>query len=318
LAAAERNLAAAVNDVKIGNVFNYAHSAFALALTYQAQNRPSEARETAELVVKYSLDTNNVPLLQMAHAFQAELALRQGKMSEASHWARSFDPEPYHAAHRFYVPQLTLAKILLAEDTAESRQSAADLLARLHDFFTSIHNIRFLIDVLAVQSLVDDAQGDEPAALDILERAVHLAEPGGWIRLFVDLGPRMADLLERLRQGGVAPDYIAQIMAAFPGATKDDGPLRETNGPGSSTVAHWGPSSPVEPLTDRELDVLELLAQRLSNKEIAAHLVISPLTVKKHTVSIYGKLAVKNRRQAVSQAAELGILTHTESATRLV
>jgi LuxR family maltose regulon positive regulatory protein len=190
------------------------------------------------------------------------------------------------------------------------------LLARLHDFFTSIHNTRFLIDVLALQSLLNDAQGDQAAALEKLERAIHLTEPGGWIRLFVDLGPRMAGLLQQLAQRQVAPSYLDQILVAFgakdPNGRRTLAPARSaggTNGPGRSTVAHWGPSSLVETLTDRELDVLELLSQRLSNKEIAAQLVISPLTVKKHTVSIYGKLGVKNRRQAVSQAAELGILT---------
>ena len=305
-AAAAKNLVVAVNDINIGNIFNFAHSAFALALSYQAQGRPSEAREVGELVVNYSLDTNNVPLLQLARAFQAELALRQGNMAEASHWASTFDPEPFRAAHRFYVPQLTLAKILLAQDTTESRGRAADVLARLHDFFTSIHNTRFLIDVLALGALLNDAQGNQAAALEKLKRAVHLAEPGGWIRLFVDLGPRMAGLLERLHRQGVAPGYIAQVLVSCHNETKDEG--LKTKVLDSSFVAPGGPSSVVEPLTARELDVLELLAQRLSNKEIAAQLVISPLTVKKHTVSIYGKLGVKNRRQAVSQAAELGIL----------
>jgi len=209
LTSAERKLAAVVKDINIGNTFNFAQSAFTLALTYQAQGRTSEALDLTELVVSHSLDTNNAPLLQMAYAFQAELALRQGNMAEASHWVKTYEPEPFRAAHRFYVPQLTLAKVLLAQGTIESQRKVADLLAGLHDFFTSIHNTRFLIDVLALQALLYDAREDEAEALSVLEYAIKLARPGGFIRPFLDLGPKMADLLNRLAKKNIAVKYIA-------------------------------------------------------------------------------------------------------------
>jgi LuxR family maltose regulon positive regulatory protein len=215
LTAAEDALAAAVHEGKSGNVFNLAHSAFALALTFQAQARPPNAREVIELVVGHSSATGNIPLLQVTRAFQAELALRRGNIAEASLWARAFDPEPFRAAHRFYVPQLTLARILLAQESRASQQRAAEVLVGLHDFFTSIHNTRFRFDVLAMQALLHDAQGDQAAALAKLQVAAHLAEPGGFIRPFVDLGPRMAFLLNQLRSQGIAPDFIAQILTAF-------------------------------------------------------------------------------------------------------
>jgi LuxR family maltose regulon positive regulatory protein len=305
LDAAEQNLAAVVNSTNIGNVFNFAHSTFALALTYQAQGRPSKARAVTERVVSHSLDTGNEPLLQIARAFQAELALRQGNLAEASPWAEAFDPEPFRAAHRFYVPQLTLARVFLAMDTTESRLRAAKLLARLHGFFTSIHNTRFLIDVLALQALLDDAQGDEPAALEKLERAVRLAALGGFIRPFVDPGPGLAGLLDRLRRQGVAPDYIAQILDAFP---KPSARMLSSGVGRQTTTQAEASSSLIEPLTNRELEVLALLEQRLTNKEIAAQLFISPETVKRHASTIYQKLAVKNRLPAVAKAKSLGIV----------
>ena len=303
LATAEKCLLPVVKGAYIANLHNFTFSSFALALTYQAQGQPAEAREVVETVVGRAIEMGDVSLLQTAQAFQAELAIRQGNVAAAHLWAKTFSPEPFYVAYRFYVPQITLPKVLLALDTPDSRGQASDFLSRLHDFFASIHNNRLLIEVLALQALLHDAQNNEPAALSTLERAITLAEPGGFNRLFVDLGPKMARLLDRLRRQGVAPNYVTQILAAF--ETEDQ--RRRTEIPDSSTL-HRPPSPLVEPLTDRELDVLALLAQRLSNKEIAAQLVISPLTVKKHTVSIYGKLGVKNRRQAVSRATELGIL----------
>jgi len=141
---------------------------------------------------------------------------------------------------------------------------------QLYDFVTSSHNRRFQIDVLALQALLYDSQGEGTAALESLTNALQLAEPGGFIRPFVDLGPPMADLLKRLHRKKIARDY--------------------------------------EPLTNRELDVLELLAQRLSNKEIAEKLFISGETIKSHLKNIYQKLEVKKRREAVEKAKKVGIL----------
>ena len=138
-----------------------------------------------------------------------------------------------------------------------------------------------------------------------------LALPGGWIRPFVELGPTMAGLLDELRQRGVALQYIAQILAAFPTEAKDEGQRTEAaDAPfvPSPEVA-VASSSLIEPLTNRELEVLELMAQRLTNKEIADRLVLSVGTVKQHAYNINQKLNVRGRRQAVAKAISLGILS---------
>jgi len=171
-----------------------------------------------------------------------------------------------------------------------------------------------LIDILLLQSLNYQKQSQGDKALAALARAITLAEPGGFIRPFLDLGPEVAGLLVRLSHRGVAPEYIARILAAFQDETKDEEPALSTP-KGRTTKALdpslvLGPSSLlVEPLTPRELDVLALLAQGLTNKEIAQRLVISPGTVRQHAYNLYQKLQVNSRLQAVTKASDLGILS---------
>jgi LuxR family maltose regulon positive regulatory protein len=219
---------------------------------------------------------------------------------------KRFRANPFLPPYRFYMPQMTAVKILLAQDTTDSRRQAADLLDQLNDFFTSIHNNCFQIDVLALQALLNDARGEDSAALEKLSQALDLAEPGGFIRSFVDLGSPMADLLKQLMKQDVATGYIRQILAAF----KED-EHRSKDSESDHLTAQSSPLSTqplADPLTNRELDVLELLSQRLQNKEIAAKLFISPETVKKHLNNIYGKLSVSDRHEAVEKAKKIGIL----------
>ncbi len=307
LVLAENSLASVVNQQFIPNVGYFAHSAFALSLTYQAQGRTNQAIKTAASNIDYMLKTDNTALLEISKAFQAELALRQGRIAEADYWARNYNPNPFIPSFRYYVPQLTLAKVLLAQDTTTSRQQANELLCRLNDFFTSIHNNHTLVDVLALQALLHDVQGDEPAAMSALERAITLAEPGGLIRPFLDLGPQMFNLLNRLAKQNISVKYVGQLLTAF--RKERTAPVRTSPDDVSDTPRYSTNSPRDEALTNRELEILALLAQRMSNKEIAEKLFISPETVKRHTINIYGKLNVHNRREAVDRANALGILS---------
>jgi LuxR family maltose regulon positive regulatory protein len=274
------------------------HSAFGLASTYQAQGRAEAARATAESVMKYALEMNNPSMLAMARAFAAHLALLQGREGEAAGWAAQagrtvrMAPMPL-----FYVAEFTLVKILLAQGTPTSLEEAARLLARLHEVVQATHNTRFLIETLTLQALLHDARRDRSAALNALKQAVALAEPGGVIRVFVDLGPKMAALLHPLAAQRAASGFIARLLDAFPAARGPEPAPRQ--------------AGLIEPLSERELEVLALLGQRLSNKEIARELSISPMTVKRHTVNIYQKLLVSGRREAVAKAVALGILSPT-------
>lgn len=168
------------------------------------------------------------------------------------------------------------------------------------EFFETTHNIRFLIEVLALQAYLNAMQGKQQAALVLLGKSVDLAQPGGFIRLFVDLGPQMAQLLTALKT--VDSDrlqYVEKVLAAF--ASDLQAGEKETKNRRFKT------GDLLEPLTNREQDVLELLAQRQTNKEIAEQLVISPHTVQFHIKNIFTKLNVRSRRQAADRARELGL-----------
>lgn len=208
------------------------------------------------------------------------------------------------------MPQLTPAKLLLAKRTPKSLEKALGELDQLDGFLRKANRKTIRIDLLALQALNLDAQAKERAAFEKLSESLALAEPGGFIRNFLDLGPPMTTLLQRLLKQNVAVDYIEKLLAAFSdnepiaGAGTDDHPNASPNQGRSAASSR----SLVEPLTHRELDVLELLAQRLQNKEIADKLFVSTETVKAHLRNIYQKPGVGNRRQAVEKAKKLRIL----------
>ena len=137
----------------------------------------------------------------------------------------------------------------------------------------------------------DQRLGDIPAALACLERAVALAEPEGYVRVFADEGPPMASLLRALAKRGTAGNYVRRLLAAM-GGTGHDSPVNQAL---------------IEPLSERELDVLRLLGTDLNGPAIARELMVSLNTVRTHTKNIYAKLAVTSRRAAVRRGAELGL-----------
>jgi LuxR family maltose regulon positive regulatory protein len=226
------------------------------------------------------------------------------------------------------VPRITQCRVLIAQGTEASLQEAGEKLAAYWKADKAENNTRQSIDILLLQSLNYQKQSQSDQALAALAHAITLAEPGGFIRPFLDLGIEMAELLARLSQRGVALEYIARILAAFR-MSGDGRRMTDENGsvidhrrsaPASSVVvstqARGRLSSPVgdatgglvEPLTPRELDVLALLAQGLTNKEIAQSSVIAHGTVRQHAYNLYQKLQVNNRQQAVKKASDLGIL----------
>ena len=292
---AERHFSAVVEQRYASHPTSFVQGAIGLAMTYQAQGKPDKANQTVDLAIQFCLEMGYAPQLLTLKTFLAELTLMQGEIAKAGSWAELVDPSlPLQIMPNFYDQQMALPKVLLAQNTSASLQQAVEVLSRLLDFVTATHNTVFLIEVLALQALLYNALGDEQAAFNALTQSVLLAQPGGFIRMFVDLGPRMANLLNRLSNHGVVPDYIGKILVAFPAP--------------KPAVASAGLEEIIAPLTGRELEILVFLAQRLSNKEIASELVISPITVKRHTINIYQKLNVKSRREAVDMAVALGIL----------
>lgn len=299
---AEERLTQLVNNYYFLNVVMAAHGSVALARVYMAKGEFDQAEQYYKRALNYAIDTNNQEAIRIIRAFAAEYALRRGLIAKASQWAKRFRREPFTVPYLFYFPHLTLVRILMAQDSQDSRQQAADLLIELNDFLISIHNIQFQIHVLALQALHHDTLGEQSAALDKLITALNLAEPNGFIRVFVDLGPQMFGLLKQLVRKNVSVDYIGQILAAF----------RDDEWAVKPEAADWPITSDyqsmVEPLTNREFDVLELLGHRLSNQEIAEKLFISTTTVKTHLQNIYRKLNVRKRFEAVEKAKNLGLI----------
>jgi LuxR family maltose regulon positive regulatory protein len=272
-----------------------------LTLTYQAMQQPDKASATMNLLLEYAQQTSGPTSVAIAHSCQARLSLLQGDLVSAVRWLQTTDL-PTDAGVMFYwleVPLVTKCRVLIAEGSAASLQEAEGTLHTYEQVKAARHNTRQLIDILLLQAVTYQKQERTDRALATLERAVTLALPGGWIRPFVELGPTMAGLLDELRQRGVAPESITEILAAFPDWAQDAA--------SSFAARPWSPL--VEPLTNRELEILELMAQRLTNKEIAARLVISVGTVKQHAYNINQKLNVRGRRQAVAKAISLGILS---------
>ena len=140
--------------------------------------------------------------------------------------------------------------------------------------------------------------------MQVLCDVVAPAEPAGFIHLFVDERPPMAQLLSEAAARGIMPDYVAKLQAAFPGAAQEAGQTTEP----SAVVTHSGPSSLVEPLSQRELEILRLITQGLSNREIGERLFLALDTVKGHNRRIFGKLQVQSRTEAVARARGRGLL----------
>lgn len=251
-----------------------------LALLHHTRGDQTQARQTLDTHTQVSLEMNQLQFIPEVEAFRARLALLRGDVAAAVHWTQS---GAHHARMPLYfweTNELTRIKVLLAQDTTASRGVAAQLLTTCREYAVETSNVWLLIQVWALLALLAQAQDQTEDALVAAEQAVRLAEPGGYLRLFVELGPDMGDLLAQLAERGVAPAYIGRILAVF---RADHTPEPEA-------------------LTRRELQILTLLCQGLSDRDIAERLVLSVLTVKKHNRHIYQKLGVSGRRAAIAKA----------------
>ncbi len=230
---------------------------------------------------------------------QVRLWLACGELDRAIHWAEQLDVMPLHFTSFARERQkVALARILLAKNQPTAALQRLDpALQRA----TAGQRWGHVLEIRLLQALAHQRLDEEPQALAALSEAVCLGEPEGYIRSFVEEGTSMATLLYRLRKRcakqGPTP-YLDTLLAAFQQESKARLPAEE-----SSKSLHLP-----EPLSERERQVLQLLAQGRSNQEIAQELVIALDTVKRHVSHIFSKLGVTNRVQAVKQAHDLGLL----------
>jgi len=236
------------------------------------------------------------PNVRPIAALKARAWVAQGRFGEALGWAREkgLSVEDDLSYLREF-EHMTLARILLAQSkrdgTDGSLPEAMGLLARLLKAADEGGRTGHVIEILILQALVYQEQDDVVAALAPLGRALRLAEPESYVRVFVDEGSPMVDLLEKAAKEGIAPSYVQELLAAF-GKAEETVPVKQAL---------------IEPLSERELEVLKLLRTDLSGPEIARELSVSLSTLRTHTQNIFSKLEVNNRRAAVRRADQLGL-----------
>jgi len=236
------------------------------------------------------------PNVRPVAALKTRVWVAQGRLGEALGWAREQGLSAHDdLSYLREFEHITLARVLLARSKSDradrSMREAIGLLERLLKAAEAGERMGSVIEILVLLSLAHQIQGDIPAALAPLERALTLAEPEGYVRIFVDEGPPMAVLLEAAAKHGTAPNYVRRLLAAL-GKAEDRTPVKQ---------------GLIEPLSVRELDVLRLLRTDLSGPDIARELMVSLHTLRTHTNNIYTKLGINNRRAAVRRAEELGL-----------
>jgi len=247
----------------------------------------------------YIARESDVPpwITNLIAAWQARIWLAQDKLNAASQWMQErgldVDGEPNLQHEREY---MVLARLRMAQGRLDE---ATRLLEWLLQAAEADGRLTQEIEILILQALVLEAGGDTAGATATLEQALVLAEPGGYIRIFLDEGPPMAHLLYEAVKRNISPDYTSRLLAAFPVAQPEQAGPSKTQAPQSELV---------EPLSERELEVLQLIAEGLTNQEISSRLFLSLNTVKVHTRNIYSKLGAHSRTQAVARAGALGIL----------
>ena len=254
-----------------------------LAEVQIVQGRLGEARQTCQRAMEMA----SVEGVSTSMAGLAGLEL--GKIELAARWVADYGQLGKTEYLREF-EDLTLARVLLAEGKPSRALAVLD---RLLPPAEEAGRMGTVIEILALRALALQALGGADRALEALKAALQLAEPEGYARVFIDEGESMAVLLRQAARRHIAPGYVSQLLAAL-----------GTEGQRTVDMA-----SLVEPLSDREIIVLDLLAEGLTNPEIAHRLFIALPTVKSHTRNIYGKLGVHSRKEAVVQARALGILS---------
>ena len=246
----------------------------------------------------------NADLLPWIEAAQAQQDMLQGEHAAALRWARSKPEGPF--ADKIFNTELPImieCRILVALGTTSELQQLQEHLLQLKFELESYHFTNHLVQVLAHLALMNQLLGNSTEALEYLEQAVAVAQPGGLVRSIVDVGPLIVPLLQQLHASDVAPNYVSKLLSAF----DDDQPNVSPKKADSRSI---DPDLTVlaEPLSRREQDVIRLMGRGLSNQEIAESLFISPHTVRAYATNIYAKLGVNNRARAVHKARQLGIL----------
>jgi LuxR family transcriptional regulator, maltose regulon positive regulatory protein len=256
---------------------------------------------------------NPAPDMRPAGALRAGIYLKQGRLQLAQEWVRERDlSADDDLSYLREFEHITLARVLVAEyqESGGERawQQAGSLLERLLAAAEEGKRAGSMLEILIVQAIAYQARGDIPAALIPLQQALSLAEPQGYLHIFLDEGPPMSQLIREATARGIMPAYTAGLLSDIPAIESQELGIAKTTSDIRHRSSEAATSDIVEPLSPRELEVLNLIADGLTNKQIADRLYLSPHTIKVHTRNIYAKLDAHHRTEAVARARELGLI----------
>ncbi|HSR30282.1 MAG TPA: LuxR C-terminal-related transcriptional regulator, partial [Anaerolineae bacterium] len=284
-------------------------SSITLSRLHQAQGDLVAALDridaVEQLVQDFDVTAANVAQVR---ACRASLLVAAGDLETAARLLEDAGLGPVdEVSNPRHTEHVAVAQVLLAQGMRNgitALEEANRLLVRLTSKAEAQGRLGHLIQLLCLRALVLREQGAVAEASTVLARALALGEPEGYVRSFVDAGPSMRDLLRQALPLGIAPEYVRRLLATFERQRNEPAVERAM----MSSDSAQAPLALVEPLSERELEVLRLVAAGLSNREIAEQLVITVGTVKWHINNIYGKMDVRRRTEAVALAREMGLL----------
>lgn len=274
-----------------------------LARVQQAQGHPADAEATLNEAIRAARATHVPRLVDWLYAEQAHLWVMQGRLAEALAWSEATDSAglPYRLADTptflREIDYLALVKIAIVKGEAAA---ALPLLAQMMQLAVTQGRHGNQLALLLNEAWAFYTLGRSSEALASLGHALAIAAPEGYLRTFVDMGQPISTLLDLAIRRGIAPDYARSILATCAAPTVTSAPTPTIRTP--ETIL-------TDPLSEREIEVLRLVATGLSNQQIADRLVVGLSTVKKHINNIYTKLQVNSRTQAVVRARALGLVT---------
>ncbi|MFC2031203.1 LuxR C-terminal-related transcriptional regulator, partial [Chloroflexota bacterium] len=237
-------------------------------------------------------------------AHRAWIQVRLGNRRAAAAWMNTLDLRIGERLGNWQgIQGIQAAHVMVALDHLDK---ALDLLPRLEVAARASGSLPYLIESLVIQAVAWQQKGDRTRAMEALEEALVLAAPERYVQVFLNEGKPLAQLLQTAATRGIARDYAAELLTAF--QTTDHRRPTTMVAPGPSSAVRRPSSAQVEPLSEREIEVLQLIAEGLTNPEIASRLFISLNTVKAHCRNIYGKLNVHSRTQAIARSQSLGLL----------
>jgi LuxR family maltose regulon positive regulatory protein len=294
----------------------YQDALMGLALVAWAKGETDRAGEYTIAARSFAMETRDPHSMQIASSFQTRMAILCGNVRDDP--AEMASPEADSSKVWLEIPSLTRAEYQVHRGTMAECAAALRIVEEGLQQAKHHHNTRQVIQFLAVKAVALKCAGRLNEALEVLEETLHMAEPLGFVRTFLDRGSLMAELLKMLLEKSPENLYLQRLLDAFAAERPSERDTTVSSGyncgknapskPHATTKPTISKQPPHHGLTGREIEILPLLAGGLSNKEIAARLYIAPVTVKTHLQNIYKKLNVSNRIEALKTVREMGII----------